>query len=89
MVVMFLPSQEASLASEVKFFAWLEIQDRIWTLDRLAKQETTNYVLLPRCKRENESGVHHFYMCRFTLRLWGMVKDWLQLQDINTFLVVS
>lgn len=37
--------------SKVKFFAWLDLQDRIWTIDRLAKWGWPNYDLCPLCKR--------------------------------------
>ena len=70
-----------------KFFAWLAIQNRVWTANRLAKRGWDNCGLCPLCKREQESVGHLFYKCRYTLRLWEMLKVWLQLDtmDITTW----
>lgn len=72
---------------KVTFFTWLATQKRIWTTDRLAKRGWPNCGLCPLCKREHESVDHLFFKCRFTIRLWGMLKDWLQLEhlDITTW----
>lgn len=37
---------------KVKIFAWLALQDRIWTADRLERREWPNCGLCPLCKRE-------------------------------------
>jgi hypothetical protein len=68
---------------EVKFFAWLANQGRIWTADRLAKRGWPNCGLCPLCKQCTESTEHLFVHCRFTIRLWGLVKDWLGLTSLN------
>lgn len=68
---------------KVKFFARLAIQNRIWTADRLAKRGWPNCGLCPLCKRENETVEHLFFKCRFSLRLWGMIKAWLQLHTMD------
>lgn len=70
--------------SKVKFFAWLAIQDRIWTADRLARRGWPNCQLCPLCKREQESGLHLFVKCRFTLRLWNLVNEWAHLEELDT-----
>jgi hypothetical protein len=68
---------------KVKFFAWLANQGRIWTADRLAKRGWPNCGLCPLCKQCTESTEHLFVHCRFTIRLWGLVKDWLGLTALN------
>ena len=69
---------------KVKFFAWLAIQNIIWTADRLEKRGWPNCGLCTLCKREQEFVDHLFYKCRFSICLWGLVKDWLQLVSIDT-----
>ena len=69
---------------KVKFFAWLAIQNRVWTADRLERRGMQNCGLCPLCKREFESAAHLFYRCRYTMRLWRLIRDWLQIGDINT-----
>ena len=70
---------------KVKFFAWLAIQDRIWTAERLEKRGWPNCGPCPLCRREVESGTHLFTKCRFTLRLWHLVKEKFHLhQQIDT-----
>ena len=72
---------------KVKFFAWLALQDRIWTADRLAKRGWKNCGLCPLCKREPETGPHLFFKCRHTIRLWSMLVAKLGLEhvDISTW----
>lgn len=69
---------------KAKFFAWLATQDRIWTADRLAKRGWPNCGLCPLCKREQESGPHLFFKCRYTIRLWKMVIEKFQLTHLDT-----
>ena len=45
---------------KVKFFAWLAIQNRVWTVDRLERRGMQNCGLCPLCKREFESAAHLF-----------------------------
>jgi hypothetical protein len=68
---------------KIKFFAWLVNQDRIWTADRLAKRGWPNCGLCPLCKRCTESVDHLFVHCRFTMRLWERVKEWLGIPHIH------
>ena len=63
----------------VKFFSWLATQNRIWTADRLQKRGWENCGLCALCRRANETSGHLFFKCRFTLRIWRMVKAWLGL----------
>ena len=69
---------------KAKFFAWLAIQDRIWTADRLQKRGWPNCGLCTLCKREQESGPHLFFKCRFTIRLWNLVTAKLGLHHMDT-----
>ncbi|XBI06310.1 hypothetical protein VPH35_134341 [Triticum aestivum] len=54
---------------KVNFFAWLALQDRIWTADLLEKSGWPNCGPCPLCKREQETGIYLFVKCRYTLRL--------------------
>ena len=69
---------------KVKFFAWLALQDRIWTADRLEKRGWVNCGLCPLCNREQETGPHLFFKCRYTLRLWRSIIEKLGLPHVNT-----
>ena len=60
---------------KVKFFAWLALQDRIWTADRLEQHGWPNCGLFPLCKREQETRIHLFVKCRFTTRVWHLIID--------------
>lgn len=67
------------------FFAWLALQDRIWTSDRLAKRGWVNRGLCPLCKREQETGAHLFFRCRYTIRLWKLIIDKLGLVPLDPY----
>ncbi|KAM3309857.1 hypothetical protein ACQJBY_030885 [Aegilops geniculata] len=69
---------------KVKFFAWLALQDRIWTADRLEKRGWPNCGPCPLCKREQETGIHLFVRCRYTLRLWRSIIEKLGLTHMDT-----
>ena len=62
-----------------KFFAWLIIQNRVWTADRLRRRGLPNCDLCPLCKQTGETAAHLLFQCRFAKRIWYMVKDWLHL----------
>lgn len=68
---------------KVKFFAWLALQDRIWTADRLDKRGWQNCGHCSLCGREQETGAHLFFKCRFTNRLWRLVIDKLSLDHMD------
>lgn len=74
------------ISVKVKFFAWLAIQNRICTTNRLAKRGWPNCGFCPLCKHERETVDHLLFKCRFTIRLWDMLKEWLQLECIDTSL---
>ena len=69
---------------KVKFFAWLAMQNRVWSADHLANRGWPNCGFCLLCKRVQESIGHLLFRCRYTTRLWEMIKDWLQLESINT-----
>ncbi|CAM0883761.1 unnamed protein product [Alopecurus aequalis] len=62
-----------------KFFAWLIIQNRIWTADRLQRCGWPNCDLCPLCKQTQESAAHLMFQCPFSIRILNMVKTWLGL----------
>lgn len=68
---------------KVKFFAWLAIQNRIWTIDRLSKRGWTNCGLCPLCKQVQECGTHLFFKCHYTSRVWRLVTEKLRLGDLS------
>lgn len=64
---------------KIKFFSWLFVQDRIWTSDRLERRHWDNCGNCPLCNRVLESVEHLFVHCRFSIRIWALIKDWLGL----------
>jgi mannosylglycoprotein endo-beta-mannosidase len=69
---------------KIKFFAWLALQNRIWTADRLERRGRTNCGLCPLCKQTQETAAHLFSHCRYSKRLWGLVKCWIGIPSICT-----
>ena len=60
-----------------KFFAWLIIQDRVWTAARLQRRGWPNCVVCPLCRQEQETGIHLLFHCRFSIRIWNVISLWL------------
>jgi hypothetical protein len=66
-----------------KIFAWLILQNRVWTADRLEKRGWQNCGLCKLCNQVHESGAHLLFKCRFTIRIWRSLKEWLGLSDLE------
>ena len=49
-----------------------------------------NCGLCPLCKQALESVSHIFFKCRYSIRLWGMIKGWLKLDylDISSWMTM-
>nr|BAD17239.1 cyst nematode resistance protein-like [Oryza sativa Japonica Group] len=54
-----------------KTFAWLIIQNRVWTSDRLATRGWPNGYICPLCRRTQETTLHLLAECRYTRRVWA------------------
>jgi mannosylglycoprotein endo-beta-mannosidase len=66
-----------------KIFAWPILQNRVWTADRLEKRGWQNCGLCKLCNQVHESGAHLLFKCRFTIRIWRSLKEWLGLSDLE------
>ena len=66
-----------------KFFAWLILQNRVWTADRLFRRGWPNYNLCPLCKQIQKSAAHLLFQCRFTNRVWNEITIWLGIHDCS------
>jgi hypothetical protein len=62
---------------KVKFFAWLLLQNRIWTADRLQARGWQNCDRCTLCNQTLETAEHLFINCRYTARIWDTIKDWV------------
>jgi hypothetical protein len=68
---------------KVKHHAWIALQNRLWTAHRLQKRGWPNCGHFPLCKQFTETTDHLFVLCRFTIRIWELLKKWPGLQDIH------
>jgi hypothetical protein len=60
----------------------LVLQNRLWMADRLRRRGWDNCGPCQLCKQTEENHDHLFVYCRFTVRIWKLLKDWLGLQGI-------
>ena len=56
-----------------RFFAWLAIKDRCWTLDRLARRGLLHQDTCPFCDQHGETLDHILVSCVFTREVWHLV----------------
>ena len=56
-----------------RFFAWLALQDRCWTFDRLARRGLDHQEACPFCDQEEESINHILLQCVFAREVWASV----------------
>jgi hypothetical protein len=68
---------------KAKNHACLVLQNRLWTTDRLRKWGWDNCGLCPLCKQTEESNNHLFVHCRFTVRIWEQLRDWLGILGLH------
>ena len=59
-----------------KTFAWLVMQNRIWTSDRLQRRGWPNHGNCPLCNQVQESAAHLLFKCRFSSRIWTNILSW-------------
>jgi hypothetical protein len=69
---------------KVNFFAWLAIRNRIWTANCRERRGWDNCRLCPLCIQIQETAAHLISQCRYTKRLWNMVKSWLGIPSVCT-----
>jgi hypothetical protein len=66
-----------------KIFGWLVLQNRVWTADRLARRGWQNCGLCKLCNQHKESGAHLLFKCRYSIRVWSNLKNWLGIDDLD------
>lgn len=55
------------------FFAWLALQNRCWTSDRLARRELDHQEACPFCDQHEESIDHILLHCVFAREVWSII----------------
>ncbi|KAK1610430.1 hypothetical protein QYE76_034103 [Lolium multiflorum] len=65
-----------------RFFAWLAVQNRLWTADRLAKRGWPHQPSCQLCRCSPETARHLLFECRFSKRIWIAAASWLDCPDL-------
>lgn len=66
-----------------KHFAWLAIQNRLWTSDRLQHRGWPKSGQCALGHQLPETAVHLFTKRRYSIRVWNMTSTWLSLVDLK------
>jgi hypothetical protein len=66
-----------------KTFAWLILQNQVWTSDRLIRRGWQNSGPCQLCKQETETVAHLLSQCRYSIRVCRGLKDLLGLEDLD------
>ena len=64
------------------FFAWLAVQNRLWTSDRHAIRGWPHQPLCQLCRCHPETGRHLLFECRYSKRIWSEASIWLHCPSI-------
>jgi hypothetical protein len=59
-----------------KFFMWLVVHQRCLTADNLQRQGWPNNINCQLCLAAPETCAHLFTHCRFTMRVWQLIRAW-------------
>ena len=60
------------------FFAWLAVQNRLWTSDRLAIRGWPHQPTCQLCRCSLETARHILFECRYSKRVWADAAVWLK-----------
>ena len=61
-----------------KLFAWLILQERVWTSDRLARRGWEHSPDCLLCHQTLETAKHLLTDCRYTRRIWEYISTWAE-----------
>jgi hypothetical protein len=59
-----------------KFSAWLLLQNRVWTSNKLARRECDHNPTCPLCHTTMETAHHLVAECHYMRRVWVLVANW-------------
>ena len=65
------------------FFAWLAIQNRLWTSDRLAIRGWPHQPVCQLCRCQPKTARHILFECRYSRRIWAEAALWLHCPTIT------
>ena len=61
-----------------KFFAWLLVQSKILTADKLMSRHWPCNPICPLCNNDQETAEHLVLHCNFARQVWEKMTDWSQ-----------
>jgi hypothetical protein len=62
-----------------KFFAWLLVQSKILTADKLMSRQWPCNPVCSLCNQEQETAAHLVLHCSFARQVWERMEEWTQL----------
>ncbi|XP_071685055.1 uncharacterized protein [Lolium perenne] len=68
---------KAWVPPKCRFFAWLAVQNRLWTSDRLAIRGWPHQPNCQLCRCQPETARHILFECRYSKRIWQQTASWL------------
>jgi hypothetical protein len=66
-----------------KFFAWLIIQNRVWTSNILARRNWDHNPTCPLCRMTMEMTLHLVSSYRYSRQVWALVAEWVGLTNLH------
>lgn len=66
-----------------KFFVWLALNNRCWTVERLHRRGLPHHHLCVLCSQEEESINQLLIQCSFTRQIWYQALLWLRKQRLT------
>jgi hypothetical protein len=68
--------------SRCKFFIWLVVHNRVWTVDRLARRNLPHPKSCPLCDQVDETISHLLVGCVFARQIWTLILQQLGLLQL-------
>ena len=67
---------QARAEGKHKFFAWLLVQEKLLTGDKLIARNWHCNQTCPLCHLQSETAEHLCLHCPFAMQVWGLVRTW-------------
>jgi hypothetical protein len=67
----------ARVKNKCKFFSWLILHNKLWTLDRINKHGGKANAICQLCRTHLESSLHLMAQCPYSKAVWDGLSNWL------------
>jgi hypothetical protein len=69
--------RHAKVEEKCKFFCWLFLQNKVWTVDRITKHGGSTNIICQLCCTQSKSILHMLAECSYSKLVWEALSVWI------------